>query len=171
MVDQKKNNETGAEIKETKAAAPQQPDQIVKRYTLYSLGAGFIPVSIAGIGALMAVQLKMLNRLSLHYGVEFSENREKSIVTALLSSVTADSLKRGLLTKFIKTIPVIRFLAPFTMPVYSAAVTYAVGKLFIHHFESGGTFLDFNPHKVKDFFTSLIKEGRTLAYDFRNKDT
>ena len=117
----------------------------------------------------MAVQLKMMNRLSLHYGIEFSENRGKSIVTALLGSITADSFKRGLLTKFIKTIPFIRLLTPFTMPVYSAAVTYAVGKLFIHHFESGGTFIDFDPHSVKNLFAQLLKEGKIMATEFKNR--
>jgi len=169
MVDQKKNNKTGNEIETAEEGTPKQPDQIVYRYTCWALGAGFIPVSIARIGALMAVQLKMLNRLSLHYGVEFSENRGKSIVTALLGSITADSLKQGMLTKFIKTIPVIRLLAPLTMPVYSAAVTYAVGKLFIHHFESGGTFLDFDTRSAKNLFAELLKEGRTMANDFKNR--
>ena len=57
---------------------------------------------VAGMGALMAVQLKMLNQLSLHYGVDFSENRGKSVVAALLGAITADSFEHGLLTKFLK---------------------------------------------------------------------
>ena len=37
------------------------------------------------------------------------------------------------------------------MPVLSAGATYAIGKAFIQHFESGGTLLDFNPPDYKEF--------------------
>ena len=37
------------------------------------------------------------------------------------------------------------------MPVLSAGATYAIGKAFIQHFESGGTLLDFNPPDYREF--------------------
>ena len=43
------------------------------------------------------------------------------------------------------------------------ATTYAVGKVFIEHFESGGTFLDFDPEKMRDHFQELYEEGKQLA--------
>jgi hypothetical protein len=39
----------------------------------------------------------------------------------------------------------------FVMPVLSAGATYAIGKAFIQHFESGGTLLDFNPPDYREF--------------------
>lgn len=167
MVDQNKSNE--AEVEKVETVGAERPNQIINRYTWWSIGAGLIPVPAAGTGVLMGVQLRMLNQLAAFYGVEFSKSLGKSIVAALLGSITADSLRRGFLTKFIKAIPIVRLLAPLTSPVYSAAVTYAVGKLFIHHFESGGTFIDFDPGKVKDYFAELLKEGKTLAYELKNK--
>jgi len=38
-----------------------------------------------------------------------------------------------------------------TMPAFSAGATYAIGKLFIQHFASGGTLLDFNPPDYREF--------------------
>jgi hypothetical protein len=35
--------------------------------------------------------------------------------------------------------------------------------VFIQHFESGGTFLDFNPDEVKEYFKAQFEEGRKLA--------
>jgi hypothetical protein len=35
--------------------------------------------------------------------------------------------------------------------VLSAGATYAIGKAFIQHFESGGTLLDFNPPDYREF--------------------
>ena len=45
----------------------------------------------------------------------------------------------------------VREKAIFVMPVLSAGATFAIGKAFIQHFESGGTLLDFNPPDYRDF--------------------
>jgi hypothetical protein len=37
------------------------------------------------------------------------------------------------------------------MPVVSAGATYVIGKVFIQHFASGGTLLDFNPPDYREF--------------------
>jgi len=41
-----------------------------------------------------------------------------------------------------------------TMPVFSAGATYVIGKVFIQHFASGGTLLDFNPPDYREFIKS-----------------
>ena len=38
-----------------------------------------------------------------------------------------------------------------TMPVYSAGATYVIGRVFMKHFTSGGTLLDFNPPDYREF--------------------
>jgi hypothetical protein len=40
------------------------------------------------------------------------------------------------------------------MPGFAAAVTWAMGRVFIQHFETGGTLLDFNAEKMRDYFKS-----------------
>ncbi len=52
----------------------------------------------------------------------------------------------------LKAVPIVNLIAAgFVMPVLSAGATYAIGKAFIQHFESGGTLLDFNPPDYRDF--------------------
>jgi hypothetical protein len=36
-------------------------------------------------------------------------------------------------------------------------------KVFIQHFESGGTFLDLDPDKVREYFKAQFEEGRTTT--------
>ena len=36
--------------------------------------------------------------------------------------------------------------------VFAGASTFAVGKVFIEHFESGGTFLTFDPERVLEYY-------------------
>ncbi len=93
----------------------------------------------------------MLRRLSQIYGVEFSQNRGKALIAALAGCMIPATSGMGAASA-LKAVPVINILAAgFIMPVLSAGATYAIGKAFVQHFESGGTLLDFNPPDYRDF--------------------
>jgi uncharacterized protein (DUF697 family) len=114
-----------------------------------------IPLPIVDIVAVGGVQLEMLRRLSDIYGVPFVENRGKSLIASLAGSVlpasTATTTAMGI-TSALKSIPGIgTAISAFTMPVFSAGATYVIGKVFIQHFASGGTLLDFNPPDYREF--------------------
>src|SRR5690606_18689671 len=103
--------------------------------------------------ALTAVQLKMLAEISAVYGVEFKENRGKSILISLLSSAGSTTLAVGSLGSIIKSIPGFgQWIGGLTLPVIAGGLTYAVGKVFIQHFESGGDFLNFDDLAAKKVF-------------------
>lgn len=129
--------------------------QIVDRFSLYSGAAGLIPVPLVDVAAVGGVQLQMLRRLSEIYDVPFSENRGKSIIAslagALIPASTATTTAMGV-GSLLKAVPGIGTLVgAVSMPAFSAAATYAIGKLFIQHFASGGTLLDFNPPDYREF--------------------
>lgn len=137
----------------------EQSRKIVKDYMWWSMGAGLIPLFVVDIAAVTGVQLKMLSKLSQHYNIPFSNDRAKAIILSLLSTLSASTLAKGLLVSSIKTIPILGSLTtPFIMPTVSAAVTYSIGAVFIQHFESGGTLLDFDPEKTKEFFKLNFEE-------------
>ena len=132
---------------------------MVKRYALNSLTTGFIPLPLVDIAALFGIQLKMLYDLAKQYEVPFSHNIATSLVSAMLGgfipTTTAISLS--------KILPLFgQISSVISMGAISGASTYAVGKIFIKHFESGGTFLDFNPEKMKEHFRELYKEGKQM---------
>lgn len=137
--------------------------KVVRKYMYWSMGAGLIPIPMVDIAAVTGVQLKMLNEISKIYEVKFSENAGKNIIAALLGGITAGALTRSSFTSFIKGIPIIGLLGSISMPLYSGATTWAVGKVFIQHFATGGTFLNFDPQKVKDYFADLYEQGKTVA--------
>lgn len=129
--------------------------QVVDRFSLYSGAAGLIPIPVVDVATVGGVQLQMLRRLSEIYSVPFSENRGKSIIAslagALIPASTATSTAMGVGSLF-KALPGIgSLIGAVTMPAFSAAATYAIGKLFIQHFASGGTLLDFNPPDYREF--------------------
>jgi uncharacterized protein (DUF697 family) len=129
--------------------------QLVDRYSLWSGAAGLIPVPLIDVAAVGGVQIVMLRRLSEIYGVPFSENRGKSILASLAGSVlpastaTSSAMTVGSIAK---GIPGLGWaVGALTMPVFSAGATYIMGKVFIQHFASGGTLLDFNPPDYREF--------------------
>ena len=142
-------------IASTPSDVPEQRDQaaskLVDRFALWSGVAGLIPLPVVDVLAVGGLQVQMLRRLSQIYGVEFSENRGKALIAALAGSMIPATSGMGAASA-LKAVPVLNILAAgFVMPVLSAGATYAIGKAFVQHFESGGTLLDFNPPDYREF--------------------
>ncbi len=131
---------------------------IVTRYVLYSTGAGIIPVPIVDAVLVSAVQLKMIAEISKFYKIEFQDNLGKSVIAALLGGVVGDGVGNGLVKSALSFIPVVGpVLGGVGMAVTSGAVTYALGRVFIHHYEAGGTLLTFNPDQFREQFRDQVK--------------
>jgi uncharacterized protein (DUF697 family) len=108
------------------------------------------------MAAVGGVQLHMLRRLSEIYAIPFSENRGKSIVTSLAGAIAPASVATAG-GSLIKGLPGIgTAIGALTMPIASAGATWVIGKVFIQHFASGGTLLNFNPPDYREF----IKEQK-----------
>lgn len=136
----------------------------VKRYMWWAGGAGLIPIPWVDLAAVGGVELKMLADVSKVYGVPFERNRGKAAIAALVGFVLPHAGAYGMIGSGIKAVPVLGALAgPPAMALFTAAYTWAVGNVFIQHFESGGTFLDFDPDKVKEHFHAHFEEGRGKA--------
>jgi uncharacterized protein (DUF697 family) len=134
----------------------------VKHYVWWSMGAGLIPVPFVDLAAVTGVQLKMLADLSSIYDVPFQANRVKAVTGALIGSVIPGSL--GAASTLLKAVPIVGQLAGApAMVMFCGASTWALGKVFIQHFESGGTFLNFDPEQVKEHFKTHFEEGRTVT--------
>jgi uncharacterized protein (DUF697 family) len=130
----------------TDARRDEVASQLVDRLALWSGAVGLIPLAAVG-----GVQLYMLRRLSEIYGVPFSENRGKSVLASLAGAVipfsTATTI--GGLAKFFPVFGTA--IGQLTMAGVSAPATWVIGKVFIQHFASGGTLLDFNPPDYREF--------------------
>ena len=139
-------------------------DTIIRNHVIWSMGAGLIPVLIADVFAVSALQLDMIRQMCKVYDVDFSETQGKAIVTSLTSStlarVTAGSL--------VKMLPVVgSIIGGVTVSVFAGASTYALGQVFKRHFESGGTILDFDPARLKKLYKEQFEKGKKVAEQLR----
>ena len=125
--------------------------KLVERFSLWSGAAGFIPVPFVDLAVIGGVQIQMLRRISQIYSVPFAENRGKALIASLAGSMIPASSGIGAVS-IVKSVPVVgTAVSAIVMPALSAAATYAIGKVFIQHFASGGTLLDFNPQDYREF--------------------
>ncbi|CAM2010261.1 YcjF family protein [Acanthopleuribacter pedis] len=145
---------------------------IIRKHVAYAAGSGLIPIPLFDIAAVTAVQVKMVRDLTNLYGIPFSENRFKTLVTALIGGIGSEQIGRRLLGSVLKAIPVIGPIAGgAAVPIMSGATTYAVGQVFRKHFNGGGTVLNFDPSKAKDYFKEQYNRGREKVADMTSKDT
>lgn len=143
----------------------ENANSVIKNHMIWSMGAGFIPVPIADLFAVSAIQLDMIRQLCKLYEIDFKQTEGKAIITALTGSGLARLGARAV--KFIPGVGSI--LGGVTMAALSGASTYALGEVFKKHFETGGTFLDFDPERLKKYYNEKFEKGKEVAEELRKK--
>ena len=144
----------------------EQAHNIVYKHLIASMTVSLIPIPMFEAAALMGIQLKMLKNLCNLYGYKFSETWGKSVIASLLSFFGTKVALVPLTANIAKIIPGIGTASALaSMSILSGYSTYIMGKVFIHHFESGGTFLDFNPDEkeIQARLQRYFDEGKKMA--------
>jgi len=139
-----------------------EAQNIVETNVIVSMASGLIPVPLFDIISLTNIQFHMIQTLAEHYEIP-ADNINKSLITSLISGSLPVISILGL-GSLIKSIPGIGSLAGSgSVSIISGAIGYAVGQVFIRHFEQGGTLDDFNPDSAKEYFNEQFKAGKLIA--------
>lgn len=144
-------------------------ESIIKRHMYWSVSAGLIPFPLIDIAAVTAIQTDMLKSLCDFYKVDYSQEKGKAWITALTAATLSSILARTG-ASVVKAIPAVgTFVGMASMAILSGASTYAVGNVFVNHFEEGGTLNNFNTDNFKKFYQEKLDEGKELAKKMKNK--
>lgn len=167
MAEKKATKETTEQVQEAPAETgvtrQEKASQITKNHMLMAAGFGVVPVPIVDMVGFLAVQYAMTKKLAAVYDVEFSKERVRTIVFSLMGSVAPVALT-GTAASFIKFIPVIgTFAGSVSVSTLGAASTYAIGRVFTQHFETGGTLLNFDAGKMRSYFKNEFEKGEKVA--------
>lgn len=141
-----------------------EAQNIVKNNIISSMASGLIPIPLFDIISLTNVQFHMIQTLAEHYEVPV-DNISRSLITSLISGTlpVVSVLGAG---SILKSIPGIGSLAGSgSVSVISGAISYAVGQVFIRHFEQGGTLKDFDSSSAKDYFLEQFQSGKVVVQD------
>jgi len=135
--------------------------KIVNRYSKIAAGAGLVPGALINFVAILAVQVTMVWKLARCFGYKERVERVRGSIMSLLASGIPAVLGHGtalaVTTTAVVAGSVIYFL--FT-PVLAYAMTQAVGRTFVMHFESGGTLLTFDATAFQDYFLREFHQAR-----------
>jgi CRP-like cAMP-binding protein/uncharacterized protein (DUF697 family) len=138
-----------------------QAMKIVNRYSKIAAGAGLVPGAVINFVAILAVQVRMVWKLARCFGYKEPVERVRGSIMSLLASGIPAALGHGtalaVTTVALVGGSVLYFL--FT-PVLAYAVTQAVGRTFVMHFESGGTLLTFDAMAFQDYFLREFHNAR-----------
>jgi uncharacterized protein (DUF697 family) len=144
----------------------KKAEKTIRNHVLWSMGAGFIPFPVADFLAVAAVQLDMIKSMSFIYDIDFKETEGKALITAL----TGSGLSRLGASALVKMIPIVgSALGGISMSALSGASTYALGQVFKTHFETGGTFLDFDTDRFRKFYDEQFEKGKKVAEDLKDE--
>ncbi len=135
-------------------------EALVQRYALGAAGIGLLPFPLADTAALFALQAHLLQALSRLYEVEYLEKRSRIHIASLMAAATPFPAGRTLWS-LVKSVPVVGpVTGALSMSAIAGAVTFALGKVFVRHFENGGSLIDFDARRVQGFFRQQIDAAR-----------
>jgi uncharacterized protein (DUF697 family) len=146
-------------LKEQMSNNREKADKVIQSSVIWSMGAGLIPIPLADMMAVTAIQIDMLKQVSAIYNQDFSEASFKNWIGTLTGSALSGAIK------FFPGIGSI--IGGVSMAVLAGSSTYAVGQVFLEHFEAGGSLQDFEVEKFKDFYAKQFEKGKTLVKDWQ----
>lgn len=165
-------SETAAEETQLETAQHNKvkADKIIRDHIAWACAGGLIPVPLFDIAAITAAQLKLVRELSHLYKVPFQDNLGKNVVASLIGSVGSAAVGRGIFFSVLKAVPVIGSIGGLiSVPIVAGASTYALGNVFVEHFEHGGTLFDFKPELMRELFEAKLKEGQEIAREIKDQ--
>jgi uncharacterized protein (DUF697 family) len=126
---------------------------IVNQQGNLAMAGGLLPIPLVDVAVIVGMQISMLKKLSALYNIPFHRNRAKAIVISLVGSFLSYKTGAGLAGLLARAIPVLGWgVGIATISVLAKATTHATGVVFIQHYESGGTLLNFDPVATQDFY-------------------
>jgi uncharacterized protein (DUF697 family) len=124
--------------------------RVISTAVKWSAAAAIVPVPYIDLLALGAVQVKMVRDLAQVYGLEAEGETLKGVISALLGTLAPAAISGGLLGSALKVIPVGgTIVGSVGLAAFGSAATYAIGKIFVAHFDQGGTVKSFSAEAIE----------------------
>jgi uncharacterized protein (DUF697 family) len=109
--------------------------RIVEQNGTLAALSGLAPLPVVNIAGVAAIILRMLKQLSGLYQVHFERDRTRSLVVAILGGAAPSGLGAATVSTIGLLAPAPAFLGLAVSALTAAAVTRAIGEVFIESFE------------------------------------
>ena len=136
------NAERSAEVEKT-----------IRSYVCAVAGLGVVPIPVFNLAAVSAVNLLLVRKLTLLYGLDFDEGTARRLISSFIGAGISESLVSTL-----RFIPIIGLpLSLGARPALNAMSTYALAQAFVIHFERGGCFINANIEALKECCAAICE--------------
>ena len=147
------------EVETLPLSLTEKADKIILNHVKWSMAAGLVPIPLADLAAVTAIQMDALKQLATLHGVDYTEATGKRFVAALAGGVAA-----RLGASMIKTLPGVgSVIGGLSMAALSGASTYAICQVADDHFRAHGDFLEFDWDTAKSAYKKALEKGKELA--------
>ncbi len=113
--------------------------KIVDRHKNYAALGGLVPLPVANIASVTAINLRMVKQLSELYEVPFQRDRTRSLIVGLIGGVVPTGVGAATSSTLMWIIPGGLLLGLGASALTAGALTRGIGLVFIESFESGAT--------------------------------
>jgi len=138
-------------------------EEIIKMHVIFAMTAGAIPIPVADLVAVSAIQYDMIRQLADFHGADYDSNKGKTLASSMMGAAVA---RIG--SSIIKAIPGVGTLLGIgSQVITSGATTYAMGKILDSHFSGKGTIDSFNLDSVKVEYNDLLNKGKEYAKNLK----
>lgn len=135
----------------------------IRNASQWATAAGFIPVIGLDTVTISGVQLKMIYDLCEIYKVPFKKEAVLAVVGAALGGSVTTIVASKVANIGVSKIPYIgSVISLLSQPALSFATTYAIGSLFIEHFEKEGNLLNFDLESTKAVFDEQFEKAKAI---------
>jgi uncharacterized protein (DUF697 family) len=110
-------------------------DRIVESHGTYAALGGLAPLPAVNIAGVAVVVLRMLKQLSELYQVQFERERTRPLIIAILGGAAPTGLGFAAVSTLGLVAPAPAFLGLAVSALTAAAVTRAIGQVFVESFE------------------------------------
>lgn len=138
-------------------------ESVIRKYVAFAVGGAAIPVPLADLAVITGVQLRMIQQLSKVYGKTFSEGPVRASILSLTGG-TLSLVLGGVASSLIKVVPFVgTALGELGLPILAGSSTYAVGQVYLHHFERGGEAGDLKAADFAGAYKEHFSKGKAVA--------
>ncbi len=113
--------------------------KIVDRHKNYAALGGLVPLPVANIASVTAINLRMVKQLSELYEVPFLRDRTRSLIVGLIGGVVPTGVGAATSSTLMWIVPGGLLLGLGASALTAGALTRGIGLVFIESFESGAT--------------------------------
>lgn len=143
--------------------APDAVDPLIQRHVGLAMGAAALPLPVADVAAVTAVQLALAARLARVYGVREDGARLRAAVLALVGAAGARAGASAL-----KGLPGIgTWLGGAAQVSLAGAATWALGQALREHFEQRGSLREADRPSLEVRYAAHVARARTLVRELR----